>query len=292
MEKKSFFLILLILGTAFWGITFPVTKMASGNISSSTFVCYRFLGAAIVMSILFARQLRQITRDTIKKGGILAVSLTAGIFLQTQGLKYTSAAQCAFVAGTTVIILPIIKLLFYRTVVDRKIWLAAAMALTGLFVISIKENFSVNIGDLYTMMGAIGFAFYLINVERFSDTNNSLATTIPMFAICAIIAFVISLLDSTAVWLPEGNTFWIGIAYCALFSTAYMYTVSNISQKYISAERVVIIFLFEPVFAAIASYFLLDESLSWRLLAGGCLIFTGTLIPEIKLSKVLSRSVS
>lgn len=282
MEKKNIFLILLIVGTAFWGITFPVTKMASGNTSSATFVFYRFLGATIVMSILFAKQLKQISLVNIKRGGILAVSLTAGIFLQTHGLKYTSAAQCAFVAGTTVIILPVIKLIFYKKAVDWKIWVAAGMALTGLFVISIKGNFTVNMGDLYTMLGAIGFAFYLINVERFSDTNNSLATTIPMFAMSAVIAFIISMLDSAAVWLPESNTFWLGIAFCALFSTAYMYTVSNISQKYISAEKVVIIFLFEPVFAAIASYFLLDESLSWRLLVGGCLIFTGTLIPEIK----------
>lgn len=286
MDKKSLFLVLLIIGTAFWGITFPVTKMTMGNSSSSTFLFYRFLGATIVLSLVFIKQLSSITLDSVKKGSILAASLTAGIYFQTTGLKYTSAAQCAFVAGTTVIILPIIKLIFYKTAVDRKIWVAASVALTGLFIISIKDNFSVNTGDLYTIIGSFGFAFYLIQVERFSaGTSNTLTTTIPMFAACTIIAFLFSLVDKTAVWIPAGNAFWLGIGYCALFSTAYMYTVSNISQKYISAEKVVIIFLFEPVFGSVASYFLLHEGLTWRLFAGGALIFLGTLISEVEFKR-------
>jgi drug/metabolite transporter (DMT)-like permease len=284
MDKKNIFLILLILGTGFWGISFSVTKLAIGHASSSTFLFYRFLAAAAVLSLIFSRHLKMITRQTVKTGISLAVPLTLGIYLQTLGIKHSSASQCSFVAGTCVIIIPMLKAVFYNTVAPAKIWIAAVVALIGLSIISVNDNFSVSIGDLYTIAGALGFAVYLIQVEKHSTSQHIAYTIVPMFIACAAITGCIALTDSNANWLPQNNQFWMGIAYCALFSTAFMYTISNISQRYLSAERVAIIYLFEPVFGAIAACFILGEHLTWRLFIGGSLIFAATLISELKFS--------
>jgi drug/metabolite transporter (DMT)-like permease len=153
--------------------------------------------------------------------------------------------------------------------------------LAGLFVISIKGGFYIGPGDIYTIVGAIGFSYYLIRVERYSLTNDIIPTIVPMFFTAMLIMLCIAITEPGANWLPAEPLFWPGILYCAFLSTAFMYTVSNISQRYITAEKVAIIYLFEPVFAAIAAFFLLDELLSWRLLVGGLFIFAGTLISEI-----------
>lgn len=284
MEKKNIFLLLLVLGTAFWGISFSVTKLAIGHYSSSTFLFYRFLAATCVLSIIFLRYFKQMDRQSIRVGAGLAIPLVFGIYMQTLGIKHTSASQCAFIAGMCVVIIPVLKLLFYRTAVPSKIWVAAAVSLIGLFVISIKDDFKVGLGDVYTLTGAFGFAFYLIQVEKKSATTHLIYTIVPMFATCTLLTFIMALSDSGADWKPESNTFWMGILFCALFSTAYMYTISNISQQYISAERIAIIYLFEPVFGAIAAFFILGEGFTYRLLIGGCLIFVATLISELKLT--------
>jgi len=286
MEKKNVFLVLLILGTAFWGISFSITKLAIGHNSPLIFLCYRFLAAAVVLSVIFSKHLRQINRDGVKTGISLAVPLTLGIYLQTLGIKHSSASQCSFVAGTCVIIIPLLKAIFYNTVAPAKIWLAAAIALAGLSIISINANFSVSLGDLYTIAGAVAFAVYLIKVEKLSKVQHIAHTVVPMFAACAVITFCLALGDNTSTnWLPQNNEFWMGVVYCSLFSTAYMYTISNISQRYLSAERVAIIYLFEPVFGAIAACFILHEQLTWRLFLGGSLIFAATLISELKFDR-------
>lgn len=285
MEKKNILLFLLVLGTAFWGISFSVTKLAIGHDSSSTFLFYRFLAATVVLSLVFARYVKKTNWHAIKTGVSLAFPLVFGIYLQTLGIRHTSASQCAFIAGMCVVIIPVLKLIFFRATVPAKIWLAAMVALTGLFVISIRDNFTVSIGDLYTLTGSFGFAVYLIQVERKAMERNLIYTIVPMFAACTFLTLMIAIADSGADWMPEHPAFWQGIVFCALFSTAYMYTVSNISQRYISAERVAIIYLFEPVFGAIAAYYILDESLSYRLLLGGSLIFAATLISELKFNK-------
>lgn len=282
MNKKYLLIFLLVLGTAFWGISFPVTKIAVSSVSQSTFLLYRFLLATIVLAIVLHRQLRKITRRHLVDSVSLALPLLLGINFQTLGLKYTAASQCAFVAGTCVVLIPVIKLLVYRNTIDLRIWLAAIIALLGLSVISVKDNFSVSIGDLYTIIGTVGFSIYLIRVEQISMTGDIVPTIVPMFFTCTLVMFCIASADPAATWFPQERGFWTGIIYCALFSTAYMYTISNIAQQYISAEKVAIIYLFEPVFAAIAAIFLLGEDLSWRLLIGGTLILVGTLVSEIR----------
>lgn len=295
MERRQLLLILLIIGTAFWGISYSITKMAIGDYSPNTFLFYRFLLAVIVLSIIFWKYVKNTTIEAVKTGAILAFPMFLGIQLQTVGLKYTDASQCSFIAGLTVIIIPLLKLAVYRTNTSLKIWIAALTALTGLFIIAIQDKFTINLGDLFTIAGAFAFAVYLIAVEKHSAAKNLLYSIVPMFAFCALFTFCLAITDSKSNWLPENNTFWMGVIYCALFSTAYMYTVSNISQRYLSAERVAVIYLFEPVFGAIGAFFILGENLSWRLLLGGSLIFAGTIISEVNFSsrlKIINRKSS
>ena len=288
MERKQLLLILLIIGTAFWGISYSVTKMAIGNYSPNTFLFYRFLLAVIVLSMIFWKYVKGINWEAIKTGFILAAPMFLGIQLQTVGLKHTDASQCSFIAGMTVIIIPLLKLAVYKNNISIKIWVAAFTALLGLFIIAITDKFSINLGDLFTIAGAFAFAVYLIAVEKHSAMKNLLYSIVPMFAFCALFSFCLALSDNQADWFPQNNIFWIGVIYCALFSTAFMYTVSNLSQRYLSAERVAVIYLFEPVFGAIGAFFILGEDLTWRLLLGGSLIFAATIISEVnfKSSKI------
>lgn len=292
MEKKKLLLSLLILGTAFWGISFSVTKLAIGQDSASTFLFYRFLAATFVLAIVFWKHVIRMNWHDIRIGAILAVPLFLGIHLQTLGIKFSTASQTAFIAGTSVVIVPLLKLFIYRIAAPSKTWFAALIALAGLSVISIKQHFAINTGDLYTLLGAVAFAVYLIVVEKKASLKSLVPTIVPMFATCALLTFGLALTDGNAVWLPTQKTFWQGVVFCSLFSTAFMYTVSNIAQRYISAERVSVIYLFEPVFGALAAFYILREDLSWRLILGGALIFIATLISEVDFKSIFVRKKS
>ena len=114
MEKKSLFLILLILGCAFWGISYPVTKLAVGGLSPNTFLLYRFLLATVVLCFVFSKSLKQTNREAVLTGAKLAIPLLVGIHLQTLGLKYSSASQCSLIASTCVVIVPIFTVVLFR----------------------------------------------------------------------------------------------------------------------------------------------------------------------------------
>ncbi|RAJ06488.1 threonine/homoserine efflux transporter RhtA [Chitinophaga skermanii] len=281
MGKKNLFLLLLIVGTAFWGISYSVTKYAIGQASYATFLFYRYVLATVVLALIFSKTVRRLKRADIVTGALLAFPLLGSTLLLTIGLQYTTASQASFLTGTCVILVPILKSFIYRKALPGKTWLASGMALLGLFIICMKEQFSLSMGDLLTLGSAVSFSLYLIFVERLAAKRNIFPTIVPMFATCALITCCYALLDTSANWAPVTLGFWMSIVYCALFATAYMYTVSNVAQKYLSAEKIAIIYLFEPVFGALAAFVMLDEALSWRLLIGGCLIFVATFISQI-----------
>ncbi len=169
INKKNLFILLLIIGTAFWGISFPLVKSGVGSSAPFVFLAYRFCLAALAMLLLFPASIRQFDADTFRTAAFLAVPLFLGIVLQTYGLKYSPAGQCAFVAGLCVVTLPVVNRLVYRKPIAANLLLASLMAVAGLYIISIKDGFSIGLGDIYTLLGTVGFAFYLINVSKYSS---------------------------------------------------------------------------------------------------------------------------
>ncbi|SDC21579.1 DMT family transporter [Pedobacter soli] len=283
MGKKNIFLVLLIIGTAFWGLSFSITKLSISNHSPQLFLLYRFIGATLVLAVVFRKKMKQLNYKSILSGALLAIPLMLGIGLQTLGIKLTSASQAAFLAGTTVVIVPLLKMALYKKLPHLKIWVAAGLSLTGLFIISVKNGFAINVGDLFTIGGAIGFAYYLFRVEEEAAKVDIVATIVPMFATCALLTFGAVIWSTEESLVPADNTFWLGVIFCSLFSTAYMYSVSNVAQQYISAERVAVIYLLEPIFGAFAAAYLIGEVITWQLLIGGLFIFAGMGISELKL---------
>jgi drug/metabolite transporter (DMT)-like permease len=77
---------------------------------------------------------------------------------------------------------------------------------------------------------------------------------------------------------------WWVILYLAVACTCIAYLFQNISLRHVQATYVALIFCSEPIFTAIASYFLLGEMLSGKGLIGAALIMGGiiraSLIPE------------
>jgi drug/metabolite transporter (DMT)-like permease len=204
--------------------------LAIQDYSPSTFLFYRFLAATLVLSLIFVRYLKKTYWHSVKIGVGLAIPLLFNTYLQTLGIKHTSASQCTFVAGICVVIIPVLKLIFYRTAVPLKVWIAALVALNGLFIITVKDDLTMGIGDLYTLTGAIGFAFYLLQVEKHSKRENLIYTIVPMFGIFgAIAAFYI--LGEVLTWriLKGGSVIFIATMISEL---NFSRSLSRIKRQY------------------------------------------------------------
>ncbi|MBD3906086.1 DMT family transporter [Chryseobacterium sp. Ch-15] len=164
-------------------------------------------------------------------GILIGIPLLARNFLQSIGLKYTTVSNSAFITGLDVLLIPILKFAVYKKRVANKIWLACTIVLIGLYIIVVKDGFSLNYGDLWIVACAFAFAFYVLQVGKYSTETDPIPSVIVLMLFCTVGSGLFSVFDSEAVWIPFNMDFWKGILFAGLFATAFMYTVQNIGMS-------------------------------------------------------------
>ncbi len=271
-----------------WGATFVVVKDALAFASVFSFNAIRFLLAAIVMGIVYARALRKLDSATLFAGALIGVFTFGGYAFQTLGLKYTTPSKAAFITGAGVVMVPVLLAILWRRKVNRWVWMGAVVALFGLYFLTVPHSgFSaLNTGDLLVLGCAVMFAFQIIFVARYSPHHSVAALSFLQVAMTAVLtALCLPVLAATrweppfVRWSPE----LIGaILITAVGATALCFSLQVWGQQYTSPTHAAILFSLEPVFAALTSLIVAHERLGARVLSGAILIFIGILLAELK----------
>lgn len=285
MNVKVKAIVLLLIGTIFWGMTFVFIKDAVSLMSVSGFLGYRFLLAGIVLSLIFAKRIRGLNLQTFKYGLLMSVPLLTSFLAQTIGLQYTTASKGGFITGLSVVFVPVILSVLQRKLPSLNIFVAVVMATSGLAFLTLGSSLQLNVGDSWVFLSAILFAIYIIMVGKISRKCDGILLSISQFLIVGVLCTAYAGINGELI-VPTQYKLWQAILFTALFATAFMYTVQNYYQKYISEITTSIIFSFEPLFAAVTAFFYLNEELTEKTLIGGLLIFIGILFAELKLRDV------
>ena len=135
MSKKLRADIILLIMTAFWGISFPLMRNVLEYIPEIPYLAVRFIIAAIVVSLVFIRKHRLIRKHEIKGGIIIGFLLFAGMMLQVYGLYYTTASNSAFITSMSVAFVPILLAIFFKTKTNKFTVWGIIIASIGLFLI-------------------------------------------------------------------------------------------------------------------------------------------------------------
>jgi len=289
MSKERTYFLLLILGTGFWGISFSVVKIGIGEGSPFVFLAYKFGVAAAVLAALFFRRIKHLTTDALVAGILIGLPLLLGNVFQTIGLQKTSVMNTAFISALDVLVIPLIKWGLFRQSVQKKLLAASLIALWGLYMILVRDVFRLNAGDIWVMGCTLFFACYVLTVGFFANRQDPLVTIIVALGFSGIGCALIATLDGPAVWVPKLGHFWTGIAFSALFATAFMYAVQSAAQRYLPEEKVALTFLCEPVFATLFGVLLLGETLSLRVAVGGAMILFSMVLSEVDFARLRQR---
>ena len=186
--------ILLVLITLIWGSNFVVIKNALADISPLFFNAVRMSLAAVVLAVVFYRELGRFTAASLRSGFLVGVFLFIGNELQTVGLKYTTPSKSAFLTGVSVVLVPVLLALFWKRGLNR--WTAAGvvLAFAGLYLLTVPASAgggfnlrSMNQGDLLTLGAAVVFAFHIIFIEHATRTQGWQQITVVQVAVTALL---------------------------------------------------------------------------------------------------------
>lgn len=294
MQIRTWQADLVLLGiTAIWGATFPMVKNATsleaGGVPTYWFLAVRFLMAALLLAAVFHRRLRRLPAATWRAGVLLGIFLFAGYAFQTFGLAYTTSAKAAFITGLSVVIVPVLSLVWLRTAPSPAAWLGVLTALAGLAMLSLDGSLAPSRGDLLVLMGAFGFGLHVAGVSRFGAANDRYALAVIQLGTAGVLSALLHLADRGTVLPGVAGVLWWGgpahvgtaVIVCGLLATAAAYLLQNLLQPYTTATHTALIFAAEPVWGAVFAYLLAGEVLTPRGYAGAALIIAGMVMAEL-----------
>ena len=277
---------LLLLTAAIWGFAFVAQRAGMEYVGPFTYNGVRFaLGGLSLMPLLSLKtNKRRIPGwkgwNILYFGALAGLALFLGSSFQQVGLLYTTAGNAGFITGLYVIIVPILGLI-WRQKAGKGVWLGAALAVIGMYFLSVQGDFSINIGDLLVLVCALFFAIHVLIVGWLSPKFNSVRLSIIQFFTTALLSFIVALIYEEILWQDIVDAA-IPIVYGGVFSAGVAYTLQVVAQKDAPSAHAAIILSLESVFAVLGGWMLLSEDVTIRVLVGCGLMLGGMLSAQIQ----------
>jgi len=274
---------LLLAATAIWGVSFVAVKAALAYATPLAFVAVRF--ALATLALAPGTRFSPLPSRGELRGALLLTGLLAvGFATQNIGLVYTTPSRSAFIVAISSVLAPPIAFLALG---QRTRWLtvgALALAGAGVYLLTAPDAGGLNRGDLWTLVTAVVFGAQIVAVRELAVRYDARRLVWLQTAGTAVaVGLATLLLESSRIrWTP---TFVGLLVYCAVFPTAVALLWQMRAQRHMSSARAALIFCFEPLFAATASWLVLGERLSPLQWGGGTLILLGMVAADLPLSR-------
>lgn len=290
-------LIILVIINLLWASTFIFGKvlLEDHNLPVSLIISFRFLVAGITVWLIFRKKI-SFSKNVVIKGSIIGAINGLAMIFQLVGLKYTTASNSGFLTATYILFLPFVEKLFWRNKIRNIVILSVVTAFAGVYLLSVQDfgTIDFNIGDIYTIICGMTFAFQIMFISHFTKEENLyslifiqfIASAIMGFGYLAYEIFVLGVQIDFAVMLDP--TIISSLVFLAVFATFIPFSLQFYVQKRIPPTVAGLAYLMEPIFTVILAVIFLKEGFGWQTFFGILLILSGILMVNFK-KKALSN---
>ena len=290
--------LLMLIAAAIWGFAFVAQREGMETMGPFLFSGVRFLIGVVALSPVVwylskkpqqSHKAEVSAKKLILAGTVAGLLLFGGISFQQVGLQYTTAGKAGFITGLYIFFVPLIGL-FLGQRTGSGTWLGATIALFGLYLLSIKEDFTIAEGDLLQLICAVFFAAHVLVIGYLAKRMDTLKLALVQYLVCGIISLLIAIAIEMISWDMIVATA-IPLLYAGIMSTGIAYTLQVVAQQHAHSSHAAIILSLEGAFAVLGGWLLLDEHLPARGLLGCALMLTGMFLSQLfpKLGSPLKR---
>lgn len=271
-----------------WSFNYILGKIALGHLDPITLCCARFLiASAVVLAIYFASPNR--TRPRAKDIwpyvylGFFNVILNQGLF--TIGLNYTSSGHSAIIISSgPIFILLLARFLKLEHFTPGKV-IGMLICFFGILLLETDSGSVANSpylkGDMISLFGTIGFAFYVVFGKRIASHYDSLSITTFTTVAAAILLLPLSVHQAIHLnWSAVGWAGWSAAIYMAAGSSIAAYLIFYWALRHMTATRIAVVCYFQPVIVIVLAFFLLGEPITGHLVLGTGMVLLGVILAE------------
>lgn len=302
-EKKG--IIMLLICAIIWGSSFVAQYLGTSAAEPFTFNCARGVVATVFISlycladdVLHKRKLFSLgstlpERKPLlwKAGSLCGFILAIAVFFQQWGIAYTTVGKSGFITALYIVMVPIFGYLLFKNYISRLQIFSVIIAVIGLYFICINEGFSVNYGDVLTLICSFCFTMHVLMIDYFISGIDGVRFSLVQFAVSAVVSGIFMFIFENPSMQQVYDT--LGpILYLGIMSNGVAYTLQVCGQKYTEPVLAVMLMSLESVFALFFGWLILNQSMSWRE-GCGCVLMAIAIImaqlPEEIIHKLLFK---
>ena len=200
--------------------------------------------------------------------------------LQQVGLIYTEPGKAGFITAMYIVLVPVLGLFLGRKC-GLRVWFSVALAVGGLYLLSCVGVTKVNIGDLLILGAAAAFAVQIVLIDTLAQELDGLRLNCIQFLVVTVLSAL------TAMFTEDFS--WQGVVDCALpllytgiLSSGAAFTLQILGQQHLPPEPASLIMSLESVFAVLAGWVLLNQTLRPVEAVGCSLVFLAVILSQTK----------
>jgi drug/metabolite transporter (DMT)-like permease len=163
-----------------------------------------------------------------------------------------------------------------------KSFVAGATALAGIGFISLKESFTIGIGDSLSVLFAVIFGIQIVLIGKLVDKDSDIAgLTFFQMLTAALAGFAVCIVQG-GLTFDIGKESVIGVVYLGVLNTFVAFMAQNYAQKYAKDTTAALIMSMESLFGFLLSVLYYREVITVKFLAGSVLCFAAVLMNTIE----------
>lgn len=287
MTNKKKADISLIIVTAFWGISFYLTKIALIELGVFTLNAFRFLLAFGIVFVFSMKRATKVNIQTIKYSVMSGIPVVISYMAYSYGILNTSISNAAFLCCMAVLFTPIFSFIIDKTVPKINFIIALLICIPGIAFITMDGSLSFSKGDIFCILCAMAYALSIIIVEKGVQHKEVDAFNLGVYQLGFVgVSYLVLSFIFEKPMIPITFSTWSSVLFLAVFCTGFAVIVQSIAQKHTTASNVGLIFTLEPIFASISSYLIAGEIMTNVQIIGAAAILLSILILEIDWTKL------
>ena len=276
----------LLFATLIWGCAFVAQSVGMDHLGPMSFQAIRSsLAVLALLPVIFLMDRQPGTyvsrwksKSLWKTGVLCGFSLFVAQGLQQVGLQYTEPGKAGFITAMYIVLVPVLGLGLGRRC-GLNVWISVALAVAGLYLLSCVGVTKINTGDLLILGAAAAFAVQIVLIDVLAQQLDGLRLNCIQF-------LVVTVLSALTAAFTEAPT-WDGVLACALpllytgvLSSGAAFTLQILGQQHLPPEPASLIMSLESVFAVLAGWVLLSQTLTATEALGSALVFAGVLLSQ------------
>lgn len=284
--------ILLIIVTIVWGLAFIWQNIASKVLGPLTVVGIRsviavifiILVAIFVPGLYKSQDPKKLIKKVSKKqewilGIICGVVLFISMYVSQLGIGMTTAGKAGFITVLYICFVPFIGV-FLGNKLNKFFIIGLVLSVIGFYFISVKEEFSLELGDIVVLISALLFGIHIIIIDYSAARVNSMFLSIVQLVVVSILSLILAAITERIVLAEVISVIWPLLA-IGILSSGIGYTLQIIGQKNVPPHTASLILSLESIVAVIGGVLVLDEHVGVREGIGMLLVFIGIIISQV-----------